>query len=98
MFAYVKNIRDEIQVLYAGKIFIEIRVIRYISSNLFAFHRLILNGMTVYQDLAFGEIKHTHNRTYSGGFTGTVVTYETVYISALNMKRYIIGSFLIPAV
>gem|GEM_PF-5223939 len=54
--------------------------------------------MSVDKYLAFSKIKHTHYRTDGGGFTGSVMADEAVYITAFHGEGYVVRGFFAFAV
>ena len=82
----MKNICDKIQILYAGKCFIQIRRIRQICDQLFTGDRIFFDRVSIYIDLAILKGQDTDSRLDRRCLSGSVLSDEAEQVPILNRQ------------
>ena len=83
------DVRQEIQVLNACQVLIDVRIVRNIGRHLFTGHRLGAHVFAVHQNLPLVEVVDSHHRLYGSGLPGPVVPDETVDVARPHCERQI---------
>ena len=80
------DIRNKINILNARKEFVEIRIVGNICHHFLALNWVLLYGNT--SDIYFSVIEFHYSRAgfYGGGLSRSVMTYESIDLSRLNMQ------------
>ena len=98
LFTHIIDICHEVQILQARQVFIQIRIVRDVGRDLFAFQRLCLHIVSSDLDLADLEIQDAHDRADRCTLTGAVMPDKAENISALHRQAHAVTGLLILSV
>ena len=87
--SYPENIRDEVQILNAGHVFIQLRIIRQIGQPALAFQRIFPHGDAVHPDLSGIELLDAAAAFDGGRLSGAVVPDECAQLSGADVQAEI---------
>ena len=93
--AHAENIGDEIQVLDARHVLIQIGIVGDIGHVPLARNGLGADGLAADHDLAGVKLQDARHRLEGGGLAGAVVSDEAVDLAGLNVQAQIVYRFFL---
>ena len=80
------NVCDEMDVLRAGEVIVDVGIVRYVGEFALASDRVAPDGLAIDQDVAILKIEHTHGTADGRGFPRAIVTDEAVYLTGFHLQ------------
>ena len=94
--AHAEDVGDEVQILDARHVLVQIRVIGDVGDLLFAFQGLGAHGLAVHQDLPAVKLQDPRHGFQRCGLAGAVVADKAVNFPRLNVQAQVIHRFFLP--
>ena len=92
---HAEHIGDEAQILDAGHVVVQIRVVGDVRQLPLAAQRVGSDGAAAHGDLAAVELQDPHRRLQRGGLSRAVVTDEAVDLPRRDVQRQIVHGFFL---
>ena len=83
---HAEDVGDEVQVLDARHVFIQVRVIGDVGNHLFTFQGLGAHGLAAHQNLPAVKLQNSRHGFKGGGFTGAVVADKAIDFPRMNVQ------------
>ena len=93
---HAEDVGDEVQVLDARHVFIQVRVIGDVGNHLFTFQGLGAHGPAVHQNLPAVKLQNSRHGFKCGGLAGAVVADKAIDFPRMNVQAQVIHRLFLP--